>query len=380
MKKINEFFILIKSKNFYTINKGISKRLLYYFSYQSMKVLCNSKISKIAKNSNSKPLSIKQIDEIREYYSSFGFKNINTKWHKVYTHLSGEFHKEYIPEDLFYNVIIPNLNMTKMQIALTDKNLLDKLFYGTKQPDTIIKNINGIYYENKKNEIIEIKEVLNECNKCSSLIIKPSVDSGGGKDVIVFNLKNGKTDYKNLTIHDLIKLYDKDFIIQKLIKQHKQMSLLNSSSVNTLRFVTLLINGGIEILATNIRIGGRESRVDNASQGGIWCKIKKNGCLSEKGFSKSLNFVLETDSKIKLKDFKIPNYVKAIEEVKRLHVQIPHFRFIAWDLAVDSSGEIVLIEYNVRAPGIDSQVTGKPIFNKFTNEILSQCELNLFSS
>ena len=118
--------------NFYTVNRGLNKRLHNYFSYQSRKAQYRSKIKKINKDFRCRSLSTEQIKEIKDYYASFRFKNISTNWHKFNTHFSGKFYKEYIPEDLFYNVIIPNLNMVKMHPALTDKNLLSKLFKGVK--------------------------------------------------------------------------------------------------------------------------------------------------------------------------------------------------------------------------------------------------------
>lgn len=167
--------------NFYSINRGLYRRLHSYFSYQSTKIQYRTKIKKLIKSFNCKPLSKKQINDIREYYSSFGFKNINLNWHRFYTHYSGEFYKEYIPEDLFYNVVIPNLNMNKAHSGLTDKSLLDRLFQSVKKPQNIIKNINGVYFDGWENNIIGFEEVLKICNKYSSLIIKPSIDSGEEK-------------------------------------------------------------------------------------------------------------------------------------------------------------------------------------------------------
>lgn len=365
--------------NFYSINRGLYKRLHSYFSYQSTKFQYRTKIKKLIKTHNCKNLSKIQVREIKEYYASFGFKNINTNWHQFHSHMSGKYFREYIPEDLFYSVIVPHLNRVKTHAGLTDKNLLNKLFKGVKQPETIIKNINGFYYDGKENKIIQIKEVLKKCNNYSSLIIKPSIDSGGGKNVMAFNLMKGITDFNDTSVDNLIQSFNKDFIIQKFITQHEKMSLLNPTSINTIRITSLLINDEVEILGRVVRIGGIYSRVDNTSQGGIWCKIKGGGILSERGYNKLLNSVLETDSKIKLKDFVIPNYDKIIKEVKILHKQIPYFRFVSWDFAIDSTGETVLVEYNVRAPGIDGQFIHGPLFGKFTSEILNYCKINKFS-
>lgn len=174
-----------------------------------------------------------------------------------------------------------------------------------------------------------------------------------------------------MTIDELLRLYSKNFVIQKLIKQHNQMSLLNPGSVNTLRINSLLINHGVEILTAVVRIGAIDSKVDNTTQGGIWCPIKDGGLLGKKGYNKQMDYVLETESKIVLKDFRIPNFDRIIDEVKKLHMLVPYFKYISWDLAINSSGDPVLIEFNVRAPGIDGQAVNGPVFGKFTDKILN---------
>ncbi|RLD86031.1 MAG: hypothetical protein DRJ07_01765 [Bacteroidetes bacterium] len=363
--------------NLYTINRGVSKRLHIYFSNRSRKKMYHDKINNLVKEFKPKPLSNNQISEIKEYYASFGFNDVKTCWHRYCTHISGEFHKEYIPEDIFYNLIEPRLNMYKMHPALTDKNLLSRLFSNVKQPEIIIKNLNGCYYDGEDNRLIQIEEVINKCKKYSKLVIKPSIDSGGGKNVIVFALKGDKTDYNNLSIKDFLKLYDKNFSIQGFIRQNRQMNLLNPSSVNTLRIVSLLMDNEVDILTSVCRIGAIGGKIDNISQGGLACRISSNGLLSEKGYLKSGRSVLETGTEIKLKDFKIPNFNKIIKEVQSLHKQIPYFKLISWDLAIDDKGEIILIEYNVRSQEIlGLQFFNGPLFGVHTDKILSSCDLN----
>ncbi len=365
--------------NFYRINRGIHKRLHSYFSYQARKAQYKNKVRKVIKSLNCAPLTNSQIKEAQEYYASFGFKNINTDWHRYFTHVSGKFYKEYMPEDVFHNVIEPNLNMVGMLPALTDKNLLSKLFTGVKQTKTIIKNVNGFFYEGDTNYIIQLDEVIKNCNKYSKLVIKPTIGSFGGKDVVVFNIKEGKTNYDDLSVENLIKLYKDNFIIQEFLEQHEQMSLLNPSSVNTIRSTTLLINDKVEVLRDVVRIGGKGSMVDNLSQGGIWCVIKSDGRLREKGYFEFGDYILETDSKVKLEDFEVPNYQKIKADIEYLHKQTPYFRVISWDIAIDSKGDAVLIEYNVRGQGIFGQYAHGPLFRKFTDEILNSCKIDKFS-
>lgn len=365
--------------NFYRINRGLNKRLHNYFFYLSRRAQYRDKIRKVNKELKCKPLTKLQKNEAKNYYASFGFNNINTDWHKYFTHVRGEFHKEYMPEDLFYNVIIPHLNMVSMHTALTDKNLLTKLFNGVKQPETIVKNINGIFYSEKDNAILRINNVVEKCSTYSKLIIKPSLDSGGGKNIIVFNVKGNMTDYKDMAIEKLIKMYGNDFIIQNYLIQHEQMSMLNPSSVNTIRSTTLLIDGKVEFLRNFIRIGGKHSMVDNVGQGGIWCIINSDGTLSKNIYDKIGNFVVDTDIITLLNDFRIPNYNKIINDITYLHRQIPQFRLVSWDIALDNVGDTVLIEINVFGQGIDGQYAYGPLFGKYTDRLLSACKLNRFS-
>ena len=188
--------------NFYTINRGLYKRLYKYFSDKSCQYENRREVKQFIHNLKCKPLTKSQKKEIKKYYASFGFKNICTDWHRLNTHLNGKFYKEYLPADFFYNVIEPNLNMREMFPALTDKNLLNIIFKGVKQPETVIKNINGLFTDNERNRVFEFHEVLEKCMQYSKLIIKPSIDSGGGRNIIVFKIKGNQTDYKNLTIEE----------------------------------------------------------------------------------------------------------------------------------------------------------------------------------
>jgi len=366
------YFDTLKNKNFYTFNKAIFKRLNNYYSIKALEKLCQRKIKNHLKTFNSPPLNKTQIKEAKDFYKSFGFKNINTDWHQLFTHISGEFHKNYIPEDIFYTKIIPHLNMSKFGDALADKNLLNKLFPNVRQPKTVIKNVNGLYLNSSEIILNNLDSVITELARYSHLIIKPSIESGGGKSIIVFELKNGITDYKNYSLKDLLNLFGRNFIIQEVIVQNDLINSLNPSSVNTIRINSVLIGNKVQVLGKVMRVGGKDSKVDNTSSGGFWVAIKDNGYLQKKGYSKYLNHVFETNTGIQLSKFKVPFLNKVSETISIMHKQIPHFRYVAWDIALDKDGNPILIEYNVRAPGIDGQIGDGPLFGKFTENILSE--------
>ncbi len=364
--------------NFLRLNRGLYKRLHKYFVYQIRKKHYRNRAKVLVKNIKCSPLSKTQIKEVKSYYKSFGFKNINTDWHRFYSHLANKFCIEYIPVDFYINVIEPHLNMKVMHPALSDKNLLNKIFSDIKQPETIVKNINGIFLGADNKTILGLKNVIEKCNMYSKLIIKPSIESGGGKNIIVFEINKNKTDYKNKTIDEIVKLYGKNFIIQNYMIQHDLMNKLNPDSLNTLRIQTLFINNKIELVTSIVRIGGKGSKVDNISSGGIFCNIDEDGFLDEFGYDLNGNFVYKTDTKVILNGFRVPNFEEIIRKVKTLHQQVPYFRIISWDIAIDKIGDPVLIEFNIFSQYIDHQYATGPLFGKFTNEILRECKVRMF--
>ena len=353
------------------IGKALTRKLNIYFSTRAVDSLYILDIKRKCKEAKCKELTRSQKIEIKDYFDSFGLKSINTDWHKFYTHVTGNFFKEYIPANLFYNVIIPHLNMKEMCPGLMDKNILSLLFPNIRQPEIVAKNINGLYFSEYNREILNLEDVLIKCYGQSKLIIKPSIDSGGGKNVVVFTLDGEFTDFKNLSLRELILSFGKNFVIQKYLDQHKTLHDLNPSSVNTIRIKSLIINGKVEMLKSVVRIGGLNSKVDNIRQGGIYCDILEDGTLSGTGYNRDNKGVSISPTGIVLKGYSIPNLGKIFDEIKVMHKQVPHFRMISWDIVLGPNFEIILLEYNTMGQGY-SEESG-PIFREFTDQILSEC-------
>ncbi len=67
--------------------------------------------------------------------------------------------------------------------------------------------------------------------------------------------------------------------------------------------------------------------------------------------------------------FQIPCLDKVLEVVKEMHLRLPYFNLIGWDMSVDKDGNPALIEWN-RAAEL-SQVAHGPAFGDLTEEILA---------
>lgn len=302
------------------------------------------KIKGLLSTKPRKSLTGPQKKEIQSFYKKHNIKNVNTNWHKFYSDCNGNFAAGYVPENIFYVKIEPALNATLFFPALSDKNLINKLFRDVKQPETVIKNINGFFYH--KGKLISFDEAVEHCNILGEMIIKPTIDSWGGKNVLLFSGQNGDATSNNKSTSKLFVDYKKNFIVQKVVEQHPEMKRLNSTSLNTLRVMTFLKDTEILVLSVVVRIGRKGAFTDNATTGGIPCGVKSDGRLNEIGFNLSGKPFTMTDSGIKLKDVQLPFMGKVKNTVKILHASMPYFRVISWDLAIDVNGDIILIEHN----------------------------------
>ena len=77
-----------------------------------------------------------------------------------------------------------------------------------------------------------------------------------------------------------------------------------------------------------------------------------------------------TDTDVVLDGYKIPSFEKAVDAVRNLHYQIPHFDLIGWDIAIDADGEPLLIEWNTW-PELSQSVNG-PAFGDYTERVLKE--------
>jgi hypothetical protein len=318
---------------------------------------------------NLPKLTIEEVRQAKSYYKSKGYILKNTHWHRYYKSINGEFHKDYVPYDVFLSKIGPRLNQKTQWPALLDKNMLYTIFKDFEQPKHVVQNINGFYYVN--DQIVDLNDAIKAFSSNGNhFIIKPTLESGQGKMVNAFTVKDSMTSYKNLSLVALFKLYHKDFIVQEFLEQSDLLNSLNPSSVNTLRVVSYLNKEGVHILVSVLRIGKSGSSIDNFSAGGILCGVLEDGYLKDKGYDPKGTQFTETATGIILKDCKIPNYDKVQEMTKSMHVKVPYFKIISWDIAINKSNMPVLIEYNTYKQGIDIQMVIGPLFGKFADEIL----------
>ena len=185
-------------------------------------------------------------------------------------------------------------------------------------------------------------------------IYKPS-DDFGGKGIKIIDVT--KTTGVNDTFDILIS--QSSGIVEELIEQGEALAKLHPESVNTVRAVTCLNSSNEpEIQWCFLRMGMGKSYTDNASGGGLQAMIDPDtGIICSTGRDwKGDVHMTHPDTGVQLMGFKLPEWEKAMELLKKVSNVIPELRLVGWDLAYSKNGWI-LIEGNARPQCVSAQIS-----------------------
>lgn len=320
------------------------------------------------KINNPRDLSTAQEKEIKRYWQDLLGVDIPLDWHRYFYKRTGVYSVKYIPTSLYYTDLIGRFNVFPMNEAYTDKNIADILLPKQYQPEVVLKNMNGRFFIGDKP--ICKQEAIQFFSNINDVLIKPTLEYHGD-GVCKFSVHDGITTVNGLTIEQLFDSYNPNFIVQKVLHQHPQMEALNSSSVNTIRILTYHSEQEVLVLYSVIRIGKQGAEIDNETAGGISTRINADGTLCKFAFGAPGNDNVEkTDSGVVLDGYMIPSYDKAVDLAKRMHLYLPHFDLVGWDIAIDLDGNPIIIEYNTW-PELSQSANG-PAFGDYTERVLKE--------
>ena len=333
----------------------------YYYKKRAKEVVRSRNKSRISRKDYNKI--------IVPYWNKYGIKP-DKLWFDFYCYEDKIIDPRYIPDDIWYSKIIPYFSNSQFRRFGEDKCMHDVYFSDILRPKTIVKNIAGVYYDSE-GELISKYDAIRKCLDYNyEFIIKPSIDSGEGR-LIKFLEVDGRN---NDIIESEFNNFKCNFIVQESIDQHKSMQELNPTSLNTIRVISLFFNNKVYILSSNVRMGKYGSRVDNEGAGGYSCDVDSNGKLNSWVAGGDLKRIREGELGIELSSIVIPSYDEIINIIKRKHKDLPHFKIIGWDFAIDKIGNPVFIEFN-SVPGTNQNVSG-PTFRDLTDEVLEEVFIN----
>jgi len=157
----------------------------------------NRLMNKKIKNINLKFLTTAQIKEAKKFWKKYT-KHYNVKFLHYYSSIRKEFNKYYIPDNLYYSYIETFFNNHKMAYGIDNKGLYEKILPNVKQPNTVIRKMNGNYYDNNYN-LINFNDVIKLFQNDKNYILKPIIDTTGGRGIKIVS----KNDFSVNSIIDM---------------------------------------------------------------------------------------------------------------------------------------------------------------------------------
>ena len=330
----------------------------------------------IAKNANNMlwnyttngGVNKEQKAQIQKFYAPY--KKISTISHSFYTEKTGVFSPAYIPMDIYLNVIDEYFNNREESKVMDNKCYYYTVFAGIPQPEAVLFRIGGLWYSKDMKMICE-NDIYSLLEKEKSFFAKQATASCGGKGVVY--ISSDKGDIRS-QFDEFLSYSKGDIVVQKPIKQHKDISAINESSVNTMRIISLLSKDGVKIYSSILRVGIGDAKVDNASQGGVTCGITDEGKLKARAYKlNGEQFDVHPTNGFVFDGYQLPGFEKAKELIKKAHPMVPHFKLVSWDIAITENGEPILVEANLAKGSSEfHQLNNGPLFGEDTKKILDE--------
>ena len=308
-----------------------------------------------------------QRDLIVDYRFYDVFKNLNKdKGHRL---------SYYIPDTFYYAYVDEFFTNPQHSAPCNAKTLYDLYFHDVNMPKTIFRKEEGFLLDSDYNSI-SLKDIILKSKDEGEVVLKIAKFSSGGHGIMFWN---SAVDSEEQFVNILNS--SENIICQEVIKQHALLSVLNPSSVNTIRLFTFAFQGKIYMLSGFIRFGGKGSRVDNAHSGGLACGLENDGRLKAAAFDLSANRYDYRPDGIPLDQIVVPNYEKCVEIAIKLAKRcVSITRMVSWDFAIDEKGEPILIEMGVSFGGLNfHQICNGPVFGDMTEDVMTEVFNNSYT-
>lgn len=190
-----------------------------------------------------------------------------------------------------------------------------------------------------------------------STFVRKAVYEGMGRSIALVDMTTTEMSEREL-FRDMISRGP--HLLEERVIQDDTMAALNSSSVNTIRCITLNTKHGVIAPYCFLKVGRAGAFVDNGGAGGILVGIdRETGRLNTDGYDE-LNIRYEThpDTGIPFRGYQLPEWKQMIEMCLEMSAKTPSVKFIGWDLAHTEDGWIV-IEGNGKSQLIGPQTVWK---------------------
>ena len=348
-----------------------------YLDTRGQRRSIDQKIRHLKAHNSFQPYDLKKSPPLVAKYDFY--RNDDRRWLDFFYSVTNELDPGYIPLRTYYSHIEPVLNDRFLISAIKEKNYYDMHMAGIDMPKALLRRMNGFYYDkdyrllNSEDLRTVIKSLLSE----DRILIKPSIESGSGKGILLFEksvdqLVSGNTVFDKA----FCDLYSDNFVVQEYVEQHDYYRKFNPDSNNTIRVLTYrsIRDDRVNILHVLLRIGAKGSYLDHDNLGGMSIGIQDDSELNSYAFDLWGNKHYSSCGIEFEKTCKAP----LVDEIRHLSVKIAqkifYGRLLALDFTIDSDGRPLLIEINCWKNGISHyQMNNGSLFKEFTEEILDHC-------
>ena len=356
-------------------------RAFYWAVFDGFETACANFISKykeskyLKKYMTKEPIPTDFKKAYMKYWKPYKIVRGGVKYAWYYASQNGIQDPRYIPNNLYYTKIDQYFNDRKLGWGFNDKNYYSKIFAGIPQPKTVVRKIKGLLFDEDYRQIT-VDEAVALLLSEPEVICKPTLETGSGRGIRFWNTQ---TDAGEIRVF-LMNPDETDYAVQAILKQHAELNRVHEGSINTIRISSLLMDDGVHILSSVLRMGVGNAKVDNATAGdnaqydGMTCGINSNGRLKKYAYGYYTGKKFDRHPQGLVFDgYTVPCYDKAVELVKKVHPTIAHFRLVSWDVAIDENENAVLIEANMRNGTINfHQFNNGPLFGDLTERVLKE--------
>lgn len=190
--------------------------------------------------------------------------------------------------------------------------------------------------------------------KVSRCVVKAAEHSHGEGVLVIDKIDYGEQDacltkYDGTTVMLSSLLGTEPLVFESVVRQTAQFAAFNPSSVNTVRFMTLLYpDGTARIMATFVKIGRPGRCVDNAGAGGNVdaCIDTETGMLQYAiqydGLQNMRDIDRHPDSGAPLNGVVVEDWEAIKEKVKRFQQAFPYCKAAGWDVAITDDGPVII--------------------------------------
>lgn len=204
--------------------------------------------------------------------------------------------------------------------------------------NTIYKNYIGRKWVDVKSEdkvLIRLEELI----KNGDRIVLKNSRGDSGEEVKIFHLGDNKSpvELRNFMINNN---YD---LAEEFVTNHNAISLLNSSSLNTIRVVTITTNNNVKFLFAGLRVGQQGAELDNISQGGTVAKLDiKTGRIASSFHTLNDKHLSDMKPYFNKIGYQIPFWNELIRMLIDAANITPQIGIVAWDVAITQNGPIII--------------------------------------